>query len=186
MDVPIVGTEIVTEESVVRPYGSSLVWEVIPGDYFYTRHSLPQVVVEVDDMPTICSGLECSYNYYVGLGKITGFSRDGLALTITGEFLINQPTRIEMGYIDCSNIVLAMTMDSITCDLANEIPAGSWYPKVFDSEGQVKIDESVAPEAVDLTLSAADPFSGLNPAGGDIITITGTNFPISLDERYDL
>ena len=36
---PLVGVDIVYDSSVVRPFGESLVWHVIPGDYFYTRET---------------------------------------------------------------------------------------------------------------------------------------------------
>ena len=37
MDDPLVGVDIYTEESVVRPFGESLLFQVIPGDYLFTR-----------------------------------------------------------------------------------------------------------------------------------------------------
>ena len=41
MDDPLIGVDIYTEESVVRPFGESLLFQVIPGDYFYTREDSP-------------------------------------------------------------------------------------------------------------------------------------------------
>jgi hypothetical protein len=37
-----------------------------------------------------------------------------------------------------------------------------------------------------MTIISVDPMLDINPAGGDLVTITGTNFPVSLDSRYNL
>jgi len=80
----------------VRPFGTSLVWQVIPGDYFYTRESKPQVIVQVDDMLAMCTGLACDYDYFEEESVIEGFVKSGLQLTITGQNL-GEPNTIEMG-----------------------------------------------------------------------------------------
>ena len=38
---PLIGVDLIYIESVVRPFGKTLVWDVIPGDYFYTRETRP-------------------------------------------------------------------------------------------------------------------------------------------------
>jgi hypothetical protein len=58
----------------VRPYGESLSWDVIPGELFYTRETLSQVIVSVDGLPALCTGLACDYTYLTGDALITGFS----------------------------------------------------------------------------------------------------------------
>ena len=50
----------------------------------------------------------------------------------------------------------------------------------------MKLDTSVTFHEVPLEISSVDPSTGLNPAGGDIVTIDGTNFPETNDARYDL
>ena len=79
---------------------------------------------------------------------------------------------------------MARTFDSITCDLSSELPGGSWYPIVIVDCGQVKLDDTISPEVVEMTLISVSPKININPAGGDIMTITGTNFPRSNDSRY--
>ena len=91
-----------------------------------------------------------------------------------------------MAYLECSDIVLAETLDSFTCILAGELPAGFWFPIVTEDCGKVKIDSSVVAEEVTMTITDVFPKLDLNPAGGDLITIEGTNFPSSLDSRYNL
>lgn len=71
---PLVGVDIVFDQSIVRPFAQSLVWDVIPGDYFFTREIQPQVKVTVDNMPALCSGMACNYLYAEGSSIVTGFS----------------------------------------------------------------------------------------------------------------
>ena len=134
-------------------------------------------------MPALCTGMACNYSYVEGTSLITGFTLDTSMnqLTITGSDFIT-PTKIEMGYLDCSNIVFAT--DQITCDLAGDLPAGSWFPIVTEDSGRVKIDHSVSAQVVEWEITSVTPSIDLNPAGGDKITIVGTNFPVSLDPRY--
>jgi hypothetical protein len=58
---------------------------------------------------------------------------------------------------------------------------------VTEDLGWVKIDPSVAPVIVPLEVTSISPATGLNPFGGNIVTITGNNFPTSLfEDRYNL
>jgi hypothetical protein len=117
-----------------------LVWDVIPGDYFFTRETQPQVMVTVDDMPALCSGMACNYRYAEGSSVITGFEiSSDTQLTITGANFVT-PEKIEMGFLECSNIVVSASADQITCDLADKLPAGNWFPIVTEDLGKVKID----------------------------------------------
>ena len=96
------------------------------------------------------------------------------------------PLKIEMAYLDCSNIVLAENFESITCDLSGEIPAGSWFPVVTEACGKAKVDVAVLAKVVTMTITTVEPKLNINPAGGEIVTINGTNFPPSLDSRYNI
>ena len=136
---PLVGVDVQAHTEVVREYGASLVWHVIPGGYFYTREVEPQVKVDVDNMPALCTGMACNYKYTEGTSEIEKFELDPLTnqLTIEGKDF-EKPTKIEMGYLDCQNIVY--TADQITCDLSDNLPAGSWFPQVTEEMGRVKLD----------------------------------------------
>ena len=90
-----------------------------------------------------------------------------------------------MGYIACENIVVAETADSITCDLTDTIPVGNWLPEVHTDDGLVAIEASVAATEVTMTITSVSPETELNPAGGEVLTIVGTNFPPTIDNRYN-
>lgn len=153
---PLVGVNIVYDASIVREFGQSLVWHVIPGDYFYTREVLPQVKVSVDGMPALCTGMQCDYSYSEGTSLITSYTvnHSNNQLTISGSDF-GTPTKVEMGYLDCSNIVA--TVDQITCDLADDLPAGSWFPIVTEEMGRVKTDPLVTAEVVDCIITSVSP-----------------------------
>lgn len=50
----------------------------------------------------------------------------------------------------CSNIVVSADQDSITCDLAEEPPAGRWFPIVTEELGKVKFAQGVVAEGISL------------------------------------
>ena len=109
-DDPLVGTDIIYEQSEEQPFGSSLQWDVIPGEYFFTKHDVPQVKVSVDGMPALCTGLACDYTYIEGQETITSFSVSGIQVTISGTDL-TEPTSVEIGFINCQ--VLQATASQI-------------------------------------------------------------------------
>ena len=104
-----------------------MIWHTIPAEYFFTHETAPQIKVSIDGMPALCTGMACHYNYIVQESQVTAYALAGRKLTITGTTLV-EPVKIEMGFIDCENIVVAESADSITCDLTDEIPVGSWLP----------------------------------------------------------
>ena len=60
--------------------------------------------------------------------------------------------------------------------------AGSWLPFITDTNGLVKLDSNVEPEVIALAITGVSPKVDVNPAGGQIFTITGTNFPNNIDD----
>ena len=186
MDDPLIGVDIYTEESIVRPFGESLLYQVIPGEYLYTREDQSQVIVTVDDFPALCVSLECGYEYIESAGQlIDGFTIDGTQLSISGVGF-ETPVSVEIANVACNDIIVSETADLITCELAGQIPAGTWMPLVTLEKGKVNVDETVSPLVNDLVVSNVSPKLNLNPAGGDTITIDGSGFPESQDGRYDL
>lgn len=96
-------------------------------------------------------------------------------------------TRVEIGHVNCSIDELAApnTDSEIRCTLANYIPAGTWLPQVSTVNGTIKVNETlVTPYQLNITLTTAYPTTGLNPAGGNIVTLVGEGFPNSFDGRY--
>jgi hypothetical protein len=69
---------------------------------------------------------------------------------------------------------------SITCDLASTPVSGSWLPEVRDANGLIPVDGGVSPQVIGITASSVSPNSGLNPAGNQTLTISGSDFPASL------
>ena len=102
----IVGNEVASAGSIVRPYGRTLRWPVIPGEYFYTVETEPQVKVDVEGMPALCTGMACNFAYSESTSVIQAFSRDGTALTILGDNLV-APEKIVMGHVECTDIAVA-------------------------------------------------------------------------------
>ena len=121
----------------------------------------------------------------IGDAQITDFSISSYKYVTISGVNFGEPLKIEMANLDCGNIVVALTGDVMTCELSDPLPAGSWYPIVTEELGKVMIEDSVAPYEVTLSITNVSPKS-LNPAGGDIVTIEGTNFPLTLDPRYEL
>jgi len=88
--------------------------------------------------------MSCDYKYLIGESQITAFTLTDKALSITGTNFVT-PVKIEMGFISCENIVVAETADSITCDLTDDLPGGSWLPEIYDESGLVQLKEDVTP-----------------------------------------
>jgi len=86
------------------PFGESLYWQVIPGEYFFTRETTPQVIVNVDEMPALCTGLQCDYQYIQGEALITGFQMvSDTELRIEGVNL-STPLRVQFANLECTNV----------------------------------------------------------------------------------
>lgn len=181
IDDPLSGENIEFKAREAREGGQGLVWDVIPAEHFFTYETEPQVIVQVDDMPALCTGLNCNFSYFVGNSIIDDFSLSGNRLSISGSNF-DDILKVEMGHIACNNVASSST--SITCDLEGKLPAGSWWPSVIEDKGKVQVESSVSPEVVNMIISNVDPKIDLNPAGGNIMTITGDNFPPTLDSRY--
>ena len=63
-------------------------------------------------------------------------------------------------------------------------PAGNWFPRIYTPKGEVKIASSVTALEIVLTFTNVNKKTAINPAGGDNLVITGTNFPPTIDTRY--
>ena len=70
---------------------------------------------------------------------------------------------------------------TIICTLVTPWVAGNWMPEVRDDKGLIPLSGSVSKYNVPLVISGVSPNSDLNLAGGDILTVTGENFPSTLE-----
>ena len=60
---PLEGKNLKYDRKETRPFGQSIVYKVIPPDYFYTIEEKPQVIVNIDEYPALCVNLDCDYTY---------------------------------------------------------------------------------------------------------------------------
>ena len=109
-EAPLVGKDVQSTGTIVRHYGRALVWPVIPGEYFYTVETEPQVKVEVEGMPALCTGMACNFAYSESTSVIQAFTREGTALTIRGTDLVT-PESVVMGQIECTGITVAVVVE---------------------------------------------------------------------------
>ena len=75
------------KSTTLTPYSTNLFYDPIPFEWLYTNESTPQVIVTIDGQIAICASLQCGYTYTGTPPLITGFSLNGLTLTITGTSL---------------------------------------------------------------------------------------------------
>lgn len=49
--------------TVLRPYGESLFFEVIPMEMLRTDEQTPQILVKIDGMSALCLDMNCDFTY---------------------------------------------------------------------------------------------------------------------------
>jgi hypothetical protein len=175
-DTALVGNNLVIESTETSQRGPNVYYKVIPFEYLYTNEATPQVKVTVDNMEALCTTLNCGYVYETPAGTVDSMVVNGLTATITGTAMPTDLTSITVGNTVCA-FNSPNDATTFTCDLATPLYGGSWSPHVKDAKGEVPLAVGFAPTIVTPTISGITPDTGLNPAGGNTITITGTNFP---------
>jgi hypothetical protein len=71
------------------------------------------------------------------------------------------------------------------CEFSRALEAGTWYPVLADEFGQIPLRKNVKPYKVEMVVSSVKvPEVGVNPYGGDILTIKGTGFPMEKDRIW--
>ena len=116
---------------------------------------------------------------------MTAFTYDGPTkqLTITGTDL---PLAADIDYIhfaksNCIVNAASSSATSITCTLDRNPTCGTWTPKILAKLGLIVNNAALTGSEVQCTITAATPLGALNIIGGDNITISGTNFPYTLE-----
>ena len=187
---PLSGPRLVFDAEEVRPYGKSILMPIINPEYLFTIETKPQVIIQIDEFPAICKNLNCDYTYVEPPAKVTSLTvdDDGITVIITGEALPLELVSVELGNVQClvDQEFLPSTEIEIQCSLQGELPAGSWLPQIEDAKGLIFVDSAVEAHVIELTVTSISPKTGLNAAGGNLITISGDNFPSSDDSRYNL
>ena len=141
-------------------------------------------MVQVDEYPVLCGKLNCNFVYSEQASEITAFTVTGQSVSITGTSLPSELVSVSLGRLPCA--VVSNSETQITCDLDYPVPAGSWIPIVRDEFGLIKVADTVTYLEVAIIVTSIEPKTDLNPAGGNIITITGQNFPATLESAEDL
>ena len=144
----------------------------------YTNEAHPQVKVTVDGLPALCTGLACDYEYSEPTGEVTSMVISDLDVTLTGTNLPLDMLSVTLAQTNCG--VSSNTETQIVCALETPWVAGSWLPEVRDANGLIPVSGAVAAHHVPLVITAVSPDIDLNQAGGDVLTITGENFPSTL------
>lgn len=57
---------------------------------------------------------------------------------------------------------------------------------ITDVNGLVPVEDNVARQTISLSVSSISPNTAINPNGESTLTITGSNFPASLDDGSTL
>lgn len=57
--------------------------------------------------------------------------------------------------------------------------SGIWHPAVKDLFGLIPVDGLVSTATLGVTVTSVTPSTALNPAGHNLLTIAGQNFPLS-------
>lgn len=183
--VPLAGLPSVKFfSSPVTQQSNNIFYSPIPFDLLYTNESMPQAMVSVNGQPAVCASLSCSYSYISPLALIHTFSLVNAMLTITGANLPAQITELSYSNVACS--ILSSSDTSIVCQIAPTAVSGTWYPSVKDSFGIIPVVGSVSTATLGVTVTSVTPSTGLNPAGQNLLTITGQNFPLSTADGNQL
>jgi hypothetical protein len=150
-----------------------------------TYETKPQVLIEVDGLPAVCTGSNCDYQFVEPVGEITSFtfSEATNRLVITGTNLPSVATdiqSIEFAKSSCTVDTTTLSATNIECDLDYEPTCGTETPKLISIHGEIPHAIGLASQTVDCTVTSATPTTELNMIGADNITITGTHFPREL------
>jgi hypothetical protein len=101
----------------------------------------------------------------------------GTAVTIAGTNLPSTLASVTVAEINCA--ITSNDATTISCTLASPLIAGDWTPVVKDAKGLIPNASTIAATSVPLVVTNVTPKTNLNPAGGELITITGSGFSSS-------
>lgn len=174
---PITGNNVQLLATTLREYGANLFFEPVPMEMLYTAVTKPQILVNVEGMPAACANLNCDYLYVDSTAQVTGQSLAGNQITVDG---VNFPTEIldvRVGGVGCGPVTGTATQ--IVCTLAQGPAAGTYAEvEVLTADGLVPVGAAVPPIVVTLIINSVTPSTGLQDAGGDILTIVGQGLPV--------
>jgi hypothetical protein len=114
----------------------------IPFEMLRTYEEKPQFLVEVDDMPAVCHGMECGFMHIPAVGEVTSFTYDDSQrlLTMTGTDLPDNLMKVQS--ITFAGSTCTVTEDSadaegvlsgtsVACNLDKAATCGkAWLPSL--------------------------------------------------------
>ncbi|TNV88229.1 hypothetical protein FGO68_gene13028 [Halteria grandinella] len=157
---------------------TTLFYPQIPYEFLYTETKTPQLIVTVDGIEAVCASLDCGFTYAIATSSISSYSYSGTTLTIVGSVLENIKL-VEFSNRPCTGIAVNSGKTQLTCSVT--AVSGDWKPKVYDNQGLIPYITS-AIITVPISLTSVSPSTGVNPYGGNVFTLMGSNFPQALDD----
>jgi hypothetical protein len=179
-EYPLTGnTDMAPNTTVLRTYGESLFFPVIPFDQLHSDAQTPQILVTIDGMPALCVDLNCDFQYTVSSSSIATQAfdtTDNKTLTLTGTLLPNATTdRIYFGPIICSYDLSTHVNETIVCELEDTVVSGDWKAYILTEYGLIPNAIASSIE-IPVVATAISPNVDVNYLGGDIMNITGDSF----------
>ena len=101
------------------------------------------MLLKVNNIEGLCWSFNCDYLYTAPTAVITGQSRSGNRLTITGTGLPTTNISVGLANSVCGSI-LSASSTQIVCDLTQAPAAGSWDIKLTDPNGLIPVQAGVA------------------------------------------
>ena len=116
-------------------------WFVIPSDFLRTYQAKPQLRVWIDNRLTMCRG-DCSFEYH-NVPVIKAFSESSALVTITGDNLPTDISKLELKLSSNECRILSASDSSIQCQL-DSYTEGDYQPQItYEGTYTVPIDTSI-------------------------------------------
>lgn len=181
-------TKIAVQSSEIQAASLTGAWyETIPVNFLRTSNTAPQVTVTTNGLTSNCPAFNCDYNILsTGVPSISSISYSGTTLTVvitTSNTYTASNFDVKFANSACTGVSWSASTLTATC-VAPEFGTGI-KPKIHISgaNGKGYADASSATGVtIAGSIATATTSSGnqVNKNGGTMITLTGTNFPVSL------
>jgi len=181
-EYPLTGGDAQTQNvSMIRPFGESLFFEVIPMEMLNTDEQTPQILVKIDGMDALCLDMNCDFTYTASTASIATQDLSSTSLlTLTGSLLPNATTdKIWFGPVGCTE--LSNDNSTITCQLNDTRVAGQWTSQIMTVYGLTPNTISTTIDIPVIT-STITPAVDVNYLGGNYMRIDGDSFGYQVDK----
>lgn len=186
----VAGTKPQITAVEVRAYSTDLLVNPIDFPFLSTPASMPNVLVTVNSVPSVCLG-NCGYNFLTNSPELIAATISGptVTLSLTDPGIINyqlSDVTIKIGGQPCTITNLAAPISNFQCQLPTNadgtanVPAGSYMPTATITQtGTVPAVSSITAFNFPLALTSLSASSG-GDNGGYVLTLQGTGFPANL------